>query len=527
MITRKFGFSIAIAAAVAFGGVSLAAESGAKIYALPEGEPRCELYRVTVDGLDVPVSAARVSAMPVNIRWPGHQREKDQTEIAGFVRFEMSRPVTMTVERSRVFRDVKIRPFSKGVAFKASGRTVTFTLEKPGDYSVEFDGRHENLHVFAHPPSAYAVKKGDPKVRYFGPGVHDAGLIEMKSGETLYVDEGAVVYGRVHARDADDVSILGRGILDMSRIREQPKPIDPKLAEEQKRKGFAITNAKRWDCIRLEYCDRVKIDGITMRDSLIYYVRPIGCRDVEITNVKIIGSWRYNADGIDMHNCERVHVADCFVRTYDDAICIKGFDYAMDESEMLHDGVLHDVFKDVLVERCTFWNDWGLSLEFGAETRAREICGVVWRNCDVIRAHAAACDVQNCDYADIHDVLYEDVRLEFDGFHPRTAYSATAKDFDPTADGGTPAAIRARIHVVPEYSKNDKRRGRIRDVTFRNVRVTAPRQPVVSFAGYDADHRVTGVTIEGFFLNGEDVTEKLDVVLGKFADAPVLRPLNP
>ena len=497
---------------------------GSHVYALPEGDPRCDLYQVWIDGKETPVSAARVSAMPVNIRWPGHQREKDQTEISGFVRFEMSAPVTMTVSRRRPFKEVKIRPYSKNVTFRASDRMVSFTLEKPGDYSVEFDGQHENLHVFAQPPSAYSVKKGDPKVRYFGPGVHDVGLVEMKSGETLYIDEGAVVYGRVYARDADDIAILGRGILDMSRIHEKPVPIDPKLAAEQTRKGFAITNAKRWDCIRLEYCDRVRIDGLTVRDSLIYYIRPIGCRDIDIRNVKIIGSWRYNADGIDMHNCERVRIADCFVRTYDDAICVKGFDYAMDESEMLHDGYLHDFFKDVLIERCTIWNDWGQSLEFGAETRAREICNVTWRDCDVIRARATACDIKNCDYADIHDVLFEDIRLEFDSFRVKSVYSASAKDFDPTADAGLPWAIKASIMVIPEYSKEDKRRGLIRDVTYRNIRVTAPSQPPVVFFGYDEEHRVSNVTVEGFFLNGKDITENLVVHHEKFADAPVLKP---
>ena len=495
-------------------------ESAVHIYDLPKGEPACDLYRVSVDGRDVPVSAARVSAMPVNIRWPGHQREMDQTEIAGFVRFEMSAPVTMTVERKKCFKDVKIRPYSKDIALTASDRMVTFTIRKPGDYSLEFDDQHENLHIFAYPPFVSKVKRDAPNVRYFGPGVHNVGLVEMKSGETLYIDEGAVVYGRIFARDADDISILGRGILDMSRIHEQPVPIDPKLAEEQKRKGFAITNARRWDCVRLEFCDHVRIDGITMRDSLCYFIRPICCRDMDIRNVKIIGSWRYNADGIDMHNCENVHIADCFVRTYDDAICVKGFDYEMDESEMLHDDYLHDVFKDILIERCTIWNDWGRSLEIGAETRAREICNVICRDCDVIRAREAACDIQNCDYADIHNVLFENIRLEFDSFRAKNVISASAKDFDPTADAGLPQAISASILVMPEYSKGDKRRGLIRDVIFRNILVTAPSQPAVGFSGFDEQHRVTDVTINGFFLNGKDITKNLHVDLWKFADGP-------
>ena len=53
---------------------------------------------------------------------------------------------------------------------------------------------------------------------------------------------------------------------------------DPAKDEEERRKGFAVANVKRYDTIRLEYCDRVTIDGIVIRDSLIYNIRPIMSR---------------------------------------------------------------------------------------------------------------------------------------------------------------------------------------------------------------------------------------------------------
>ena len=494
-----------------------------RIYPTPPCETRNGAgYAVKVNGVDAPVSEVRHSAMPVNIRWPGHQRELDQTEIDGMVRFAFSGKVTVAVTAPKDFKEVRVRPLSRQVETQVEGRTVTFELTRTGAYSIEFDGIHNNLHILADPPAEYRIDKSADTI-VFGPGEHDAGVIELKGGQSLYIDEGAVVFGRVFARDADHIRIFGRGILDMSRIKEQPKPIDPALVEEQKRKHFAITNAKRWDAIRLEFCDDVSIEGITIRDSLCYNIRPIGCRGIDIGNVKIIGNWRYNSDGIDMHNCENVRVHDCFVRTFDDSICVKGFDYTMNEEDMLHGGYRHDVFTDAVIERCTVWCDWGRSLEFGAETRAREICNVTWRDCDVIRAHATACDIKNCDYADIHDVLYEDIRLECDGFRMKTVLSASAKDFDPTARAGLPWAIMAAIRVIPEYSKDDKRRGRIHDVTYRNIRVTGPSQPPIVLAGYDEEHRVSGVTIEGFFLNGKDITESLEVCREKFADAPVLK----
>ena len=52
----------------------------AHLYPQPDGEARNAAgYVVTVDGQPAGVAAVRNSAMPVNIRWPGHQREIDQT----------------------------------------------------------------------------------------------------------------------------------------------------------------------------------------------------------------------------------------------------------------------------------------------------------------------------------------------------------------------------------------------------------------------------------------------------------------
>ena len=466
------------------------------------------LPSVEVGGAALRVEQARCSAMPVNIRWPGHQRELDQTEICSFARFDFRGAGEVRVTPNRPFTNAVVRPVAAHVAVTREGETVRFVLPKAGAYSVEFDGRHENLMLFADPPHDWSdIDRTAANVRYYGPGEHDAGLITLKPGETLFIDEGAVVYGRVHAEDAPNVRICGTGILDASRVKEVPVEIDPKLAEEQRRKGWAITNVERFDAIRLMFCDNVRIEGITVRDSQIYAVRPVCCDGVTVDNVKIVGSWRYNSDGIDMHNCRKVRIRNSFVRTYDDSICVKGFDYILPERDMLHKGVLHDVFEDVLVERCTIWNDWGRALEIGAETRAREIRNVTFRDCDVLAVHDVALDVQNCDYAHVHDIVYENIRVEYDPEAPVTVYSASAKDFDPASRRGLAPLAAAVIHYIPEYSKpGAEHRGRISDVTFRDIDVFAPSLPPGSLRGFDAEHRVSGVVFDRIRLNGRDVT---------------------
>ena len=170
------------------------------------------LPEVKVGDAALRVEAARCSAMPVNIRWPGHQRELDQTEICSFARFDFNGPVEVCVTPRRVFTNVVVRPVAAKVAVRREGDSVRFAVPKAGAYSVEFDGRHRNLMLFADPPRDWKdVDRSAANVRYFGPGEHDVGLITLKAGETLFIDEGAVVYGRVFAKDAPGVRICGKG----------------------------------------------------------------------------------------------------------------------------------------------------------------------------------------------------------------------------------------------------------------------------------------------------------------------------
>jgi len=56
------------------------------------------------------------------------------------------------------------------------------------------------------------------------------------------------------------------------------------------------------------------------------------------------------------------------------------------------------------------------------------------------------------------------------------------------------------------YSKDDQR-GTVRDVVFRDVAVAGPKTPPSSFRGFDAEHAVEAVRIEGLRLNGDPVRE--------------------
>ena len=495
-----------------------------KIYPVTPVDPVCEDYTVKINGKTAATNTARVSAVPFNRRWPGHQRDISQSEPIQFLSLETDEPLCFEITPSHPFEEVKIRPKSLGVEPVIEGGKIKFTLPRPAYFTVEAYGRNRALHVFADPVSDYKVAKNSADVIYFGAGEHDVGVIELQSNQTLYLDEGAVVYARVQATDAENIKILGRGILDNSKNKEQ---ILFEANEENNR--AAVNNAKREYSFHLQYCKNVVIDGITVRDSLVYNIRPVACENLSIRNVKIIGCWRYNSDGIDMHNCLNVHIRNCFVRTYDDCICVKGFDcfYNGNIAEavkraMYRGGRSYDVFKNVLVENCVLWNDWGKCLEIGAETKAEEICDVVFRDCEIIHATHVPLDCMNVDYADVHDVLFENITVDLDENIPAPdVQRSDAQVYENTDPDYSPRLIGLSVVYHHEYSAgSEDRRGKNRNFTFNNIRVLGDKAVKFKFAGYDEEHKIENVLIKNLTLNGKPVTsfEETEATFGPFCE---------
>ena len=477
------------------------------VYPVVGTGPTCNDYKVKINGQEVKLNTARVSAVPFNRRWPGHQRQIDQSEPIQFLSMATDEPITFEITPNTPFETVKIRPKSLGITPCIENGTIRFALEKPAYFTVEPYGRSRALHIFADPLSKYNVDINAPNIIYFGAGEHDAGTIELKSNQTLFIDEGAVVYACIRATDAENIKILGRGILDNSRNREHI--LFESNAQDNRE---AIGNAIREHTIQLEYCTNVAIDGITIRDSLVYNIRPVGCRKLNIKNVKIIGCWRYNSDGIDMHNCVDVHVSDCFIRTFDDSICVKGFDCYYDgdvaaavHAAMYRNGKAYDIFKNVVIENCVIWNDWGKCLEIGAETKAEEICDILFRNCDLIHLTGSALDCMNVDYADVHDVKFQNIKIECDEVIP--APIIQAKDCDTYENFNMeyiPRTIDISVIYHHEYSKGSgERRGKNRNLLFENIFVFGDKLPIVKCDGYDNEHKTENVLIRNLVFNGE------------------------
>lgn len=363
-------------------------------------------YRVYVNGSEKEVQVAHVSAQPINRVWGGVQRPEDQSEEAYFVTFDISGEAAIEIEASEDFENYEIRPLSRNFNEQRDGKRISLSIDAPMQFTVEIDGAHHALHVFANPVS----EKPQGDVIYYGAGEHKADLIWLRSNQTLYIDEGAVVYAVIYAKDAENVRIMGRGVLDSSPYRrgnddhEGGREVIDALLD----RGFSPLDMKYHGNLVLNHCKNCLVEGIVLRDAPMWStIIRNDCENITVDNIKIIGQWRYNSDGINICTSKNVTVKNSFIRSFDDCIITRG---AYLEGE---DGNV----EDVTVENCVLWCDWGKSLETWCGHKPTEIKNITFKNIYMIHLHAVAMNITTwfgSDRSVVNGITYENIYIDTD-----------------------------------------------------------------------------------------------------------------
>ena len=494
-----------------------------KTYRVPEGAPEFDSLVMKINGKHVPIHAARVSKHPFNRVWPGKQRPLDQTEICGFVLFETDETVTVQIEAAKEFGEVVIRPLSKHIKPVINGKTVEFTLSENGSFTVEFDGYHECLTVFSNPVKDFGIDKNGKDVIYFGPGVHEAGEIEVKSGQTVYLDPEAVVYGAITGYSVHNVQILGYGVLDGSHIKRHDETYYPVLENGVFKDG--INCIKSWienspgympGNIQIWQGEQIKIEGPVLRDSAIFALRIALVDGILIDNIKTIGMWRYNSDGIDFFNSKNAVVQNCFLRNFDDCIVIKGIV-----------GYHNRNNENMIIRGCTVWCDWGGALEIGAETNAPQYRNITFEDCDLIRGTFDYMRIHHNNNADIHNIVYRNIRCEYSKYYETPVLQENDAQEYACNEKKYPCVIRLLIVASGLYGeKGNYKNGNIHDIKFEDIKIFADDEAVVplpAFTGLDSEHKISNVLIDGLYLNGKRITDKKRITCNEFASGVEIR----
>jgi len=377
--------------------------------------------------------------------------------------FDFSGTVNVKIKAPGIDIDsVTIRPVSLGIVPAIKGDTISFKLDKPAQLTIEINNDiHRAIHLFANSLEEDPPKLGDPGVRYFRPGVHMVGSIKVKSNETVYIAGGAVVYGWIHCSSLENVKIIGRGIIDGSIYDRWEDTVVP---------------------INLFNCKNIVVDGITILNPAAWTLNTYLCENVKINNVKIISA-RPNSDGITTQSCKDLTVTDCFVRSWDDSLVVKGFD--------------GDV-KGITFDNVIIWTDLAQSCEIGYETRAETIEDIYFRNITILHNfHKHVLSIHNSDNALVKNVHYDNIVVE-----------------DAQMGEGDGANYLIDLLIGSSQWSQSSERGNIRDIFFNNVKVLSGRFPLSRIKAFDENHTIENIHINNLEIFGELI---LSAEEGKFS----------
>lgn len=453
------------------------------IYPVPAGLKPSVDYTVFVNGKEVFVHASPIPA--------------------AYCSFEMAGPVTVTIKANRDIKWVDVRPLSSGITPQFKDSTIRIRISKPQQLSIELNGSIKMpLFIFANAPEKNKPSKTNPNVIYFEAGkVHHAGLIELKSNQTIYIEGGAVVIGAIIAKDAKSIKIAGRGVMDGtwnnrfndSLIKAGMFDKLPQPARDTYRRFIELIN-----------CEDVIVEGITLHNNTTWQIVPVGCRKVLIDAVKIVSD-QASDDGIDVVHSKHVIIKNCFIRSKDDCVVIKAY--------MKDEGVQE--VDNVIVENCVFWNAlWGNALEIGFELNGLDVKNIRFSNCDIIHVEAGAVlSIHNAGKSTVSNVIFDNIRIEdarqklFDVAIFRSQYSE-----DSTRD----PEERKRLYLngawdgvlsIPagKMEFHGQFRGFVKNILFRNIQIVDGNFPYSVFYGFDGLHNVQDVRIENLSVHGRKI----------------------
>jgi hypothetical protein len=113
------------------------------------------------------------------------------------------------------------------------------------------------------------------------------------------------------------------------------------------------------------------------------------------------------------------------------------------------------------------------------------------------------------DRANIHNITYRDIRLEFSKHDCKAQSKASdTATFVPTVKD--PVAV--KIFMDCGMWSSDKIRGKISDVTFEDIKITTDYDYKVNFIfnGLDEEHNASNIIFKNITLNGKTLTKKDD-----------------
>ena len=376
--------------------------------------------------------------------FPGQEKTPLNNQTFAYFDSDFRHRIEVKVSKnSGNFSSVRIRPLSYGLKFTHKGNSVSFFLDNPRKISVEFDKDiYHNLFLFANPVETNAPHEGDPGVTYFGPGIHEAGTINLITGGIVYLAGGSIVKGNIRGKGITGASVKGHGILQNGGIK-------------------------------IDYSNNITIEGIIIINSPGWCIVPSQVDNSLIRDVKIINNG-ISTDGADPCGCRNLTFDNVFFRIPDDCISIKCYKVTRPN-------------LDMVIKNSVFWSDAAHCILIGPEGNGLSTERVLITNCDFPECKYTGSDywgvfaITNGDNMTIRDITIENCRVEDFSFSNLVAFRIETNMW-VKAPGGP-----------------------IKNIVFRNIKFNGNNEHLNYIKGYDETRSVDSVRFENLQINGKRI----------------------
>ena len=345
-------------------------------YPVPE-EFATAYYEVVVNGQKVPVFHAGLNVYFASFDFTGNANVEviAKHDKSGYSGQTANKAFIKISEKGYWGEKPLVRPSSKSIHVALKGASLSFELHEPGQYSVEREGTSsysdDALFLFANAPDTKEKDLSGQNIIHLPRGIHQKN-IELKSGQTLYLDAGAVLHGSVNVWDANNVRIVGKGTI----VYYGPQ-------SETRDDGWK--HLKNWHPLTTHNARNLLVNGVTfIGRSRTWSIQMYNTFDALFDNVKVIAvnPQNINGDGFDWYGGGRTKVVNSFVRSMDD--CFAFFTPASSKDMWAADKTTEGEVNDVIIQNCVLWTSLANIYRVGFYGQNLRTNNIAMKDCDVL-----------------------------------------------------------------------------------------------------------------------------------------------
>lgn len=399
-----------------------------------------ENYCVHVNGCDVLLNSV----------------EEDGKTLYWFANIHYKKGRSIIVESDVDISSLKIKNRQDRVRIKYI-RKNKIQIKTWGDNPIILEGKDLiPLYIFTH-----SIVKELGATIVLPQGVTN-GLIELKHGDTLLFQEGAVLNGGITAR-GDNITIMGNGII---------------IGDGYERfSGPCASPISAYNCNNLTIKDII----ITNTWSGAYLLSE--CNGILIENVKVCCGNMLNDDGIDVSNTSNVVIKNSFFRTHDDVFGVKGKRSSNNYP-----------CENVLIKDCIVWVDGANVFRIGYESTCAYMKDIIcdglevlhyskyhrsptheWPHAIILIQSSNGILISNCSFRNIRitaqdDDMYLLIARPFYSKNPETGAQYTeAGDISDIIVENIEVIGEKNSFTGPVYIQRKEKNHSVKDVSLNNI----------------------------------------------------------